>query len=38
MDAGLRHLVMQPLSALVSRADAVYSLQAMVRVARRLKE
>jgi phthiodiolone/phenolphthiodiolone dimycocerosates ketoreductase len=37
VDAGLRHLVLQPVSALVSRRDAAYSLAAAVRVARRLK-
>jgi phthiodiolone/phenolphthiodiolone dimycocerosates ketoreductase len=36
-DAGLRHLVIQPASALVSKRDAVYSLAAMVRIGRYLK-
>jgi phthiodiolone/phenolphthiodiolone dimycocerosates ketoreductase len=36
-DAGLRHLVIQPASALVSKRDAIYSLAAMVRIGRYLK-
>jgi phthiodiolone/phenolphthiodiolone dimycocerosates ketoreductase len=36
-EAGLRHLVIQPASALISKTDAVYSLAAMVRIARYLK-
>ena len=37
VDAGLRHVVLQPVSALVSRRDAASSLAAMVRIGRRLK-
>jgi phthiodiolone/phenolphthiodiolone dimycocerosates ketoreductase len=36
-DAGLRHLVLQPVSGLVSRSDALYSLRSMVSVLRRLR-
>lgn len=36
-DAGLRHLVLAPLSALVSRRDAIFSLRSMVTIQRRLK-
>lgn len=38
VDAGLRHVVLQPFSALVSRRDAVYSLQAMISILRKLKK
>ncbi len=37
IEAGLRHLVMQPASALVSKSDALYSLRQMVSIQRRLK-
>ncbi len=37
-DAGLRHLVLQPISALTSRRDAVFSLQAAVSIQRRLRK
>jgi phthiodiolone/phenolphthiodiolone dimycocerosates ketoreductase len=37
VDAGLRHVVLQPASALVSRRDAVYSLRSVVKVLRKLK-
>ena len=37
-DAGLRHLVMQPASALVSKRDAVYSMAAVVKIGRGLKK
>jgi len=37
-DAGLRHLVAQPASALISKCDAVYSLAAVARIGRRLKK
>ncbi len=37
IDAGLRHLVVQPVSALVSKRDAVFSLRAMLTLQRRLK-
>ncbi len=36
-EAGLRHLVVQPASALVSKTDAMYSAAAVVRIARGLK-
>ena len=36
-DAGLRHLVAQPASAMISRRDAVYSLAAIVSIGRALK-
>ncbi len=36
-DAGLRHLVIQPASALISRRSAVYSLRAVVSIQRRLR-
>ena len=36
-DAGLRHLVAQPASAMISRSDALYSLAAIVRIGRFLK-
>jgi phthiodiolone/phenolphthiodiolone dimycocerosates ketoreductase len=37
VDAGLRHVVLQPVSALVSRRDALYALRSIVGVLRRLK-
>ncbi len=37
VDAGLRHLVLQPISGLVSRSDALYSLRSMVSVVRKLR-
>lgn len=37
VEAGLRHLVMQPASALVSKSDALYSLRQMVSIQRSLK-
>ena len=37
VDAGLRHLVLQPISGLVSRRDAIYSLRAMVSIQRKLR-
>lgn len=37
VDAGLRHLVLQPVSGLVSRRDALYSLRAMVSILRKLR-
>ena len=37
IDAGLRHLVIQPISALVSKRDAAFSLKSMVTLQRRLK-
>ena len=37
VDAGLRHLVLQPASGLVSRADAIYSLRSMVSILRKLR-
>jgi len=37
-DAGLRHLVLQPASALVSKRSALYSMAAVVRIARALKK
>lgn len=37
VDAGLRHVVLQPISAMVSKSDAVFSLRAMVTLQRRLK-
>jgi phthiodiolone/phenolphthiodiolone dimycocerosates ketoreductase len=36
-DAGLRHLVAQPASALISKRDALYSLAAVARIGRFLK-
>ena len=36
-DAGLRHLVMQPASAMISRRDALYSLRAVVSIQRKLR-
>ena len=36
-DAGLRHLVLSPASALISRRDALYSLRSMVAIQRRFK-
>ena len=35
VDAGLRHLVLQPVSGLVSRADAIYSVASILRKLRR---
>ncbi len=37
IDAGLRHLVIQPVSALVSKRDAAFSLKSTVTLQRRLK-
>lgn len=37
VDAGLRHVVLQPASALVSRTDALYSLRALLSIQRRLR-
>jgi phthiodiolone/phenolphthiodiolone dimycocerosates ketoreductase len=37
-DAGLRHLVIQPVSAMVSRRAALYSLRAVVSIQRRLRQ
>lgn len=37
VDAGLRHLVIQPVSGLVSKSDALFSLRAMVSIQRRLR-
>ncbi len=37
VDAGLRHVVLQPASALVSRADAFYSLRTLLSIQRRLR-
>ncbi|MEN8160449.1 MAG: LLM class flavin-dependent oxidoreductase [Myxococcota bacterium] len=37
VDAGLRHLVLQPVSGLVSRRDAIYSLRALVSIVRKLR-
>ncbi len=37
-DAGLKHLVIQPASALVSKREALYSAAAVVRIARGLKK
>ena len=37
VDAGLRHVVLQPISGLVSRRDALYSLRSMVSVVRGLR-
>ncbi len=37
IDAGLRHLVIQPISALTSKSDAAFSLKSMVTLQRRLK-
>jgi phthiodiolone/phenolphthiodiolone dimycocerosates ketoreductase len=37
VDAGLRHLVLQPVSAAISKRDAVFSLRSMVALQRRLK-
>lgn len=37
VDAGLRHLVLQPGSGLASRTDAVYSLRAVSSIQRRLR-
>jgi len=36
-DAGLRHLVLQPIGALASRRDAVYSVVSVLRIQRRLR-
>lgn len=38
VDAGLRHLVLQPASALVSKRDAVFSLRASVAIQRQLRK
>lgn len=37
VEAGLRHIVLQPVSGLVSMGDAVYSLRAALSVQRKLK-
>ena len=37
VDLGLRHLVLQPASALVSRRDALFSLRASVSIQRSLR-
>jgi phthiodiolone/phenolphthiodiolone dimycocerosates ketoreductase len=37
VDAGLRHLVLQPVSGLVSKRDAIYSLRSMVSIQRKLR-
>jgi len=37
VDLGLRHLVLQPASALVSRRDALFSLRASVSIQRKLR-
>jgi phthiodiolone/phenolphthiodiolone dimycocerosates ketoreductase len=37
VDAGLRHVVFAPVSALVSKSDAAFSLRSMVSLARRLR-
>ena len=37
IEAGLRHVVMQPASALVSKRDAIYSLRKVVAIQRSLK-
>lgn len=37
VEAGLRHLVIQPASALVSKTDALYSLRKMVAIQRSLR-
>lgn len=37
IEAGLRHVVMQPASALVSKSDAIYSLRQVVSIQRSLK-
>jgi phthiodiolone/phenolphthiodiolone dimycocerosates ketoreductase len=37
VDAGLRHLVLQPVSALVSRSDAIYSLRSLLSMQRKLR-
>jgi hypothetical protein len=36
-DAGLRHLVISPASALISRRDALHALRSMVAIQRRFK-
>ena len=36
-DAGLRHLVIQPASAMISRRSAAYSLRAVVSIQRKLR-
>lgn len=38
VDLGLRHLVLQPASALVSKRDALFSLRASVKIQRRLRD
>lgn len=37
IDAGLRHLVIQPVSALVSKGDAAFGIRSMIGLQRRLK-
>ena len=37
VDAGLRHIVMAPGSAAVSRRDALYSLRQMVRILHKVR-
>jgi len=37
LDLGLRHLVLQPASALVSRRDAIFSLRSAIAIQRRLR-
>ncbi len=37
VDAGLRHLVIQPISAMVSKRDALFSMRSVIRMQRRLK-
>ena len=37
VEAGLRHVVMQPASALVSKSDALYSVRKMVSIQRSLR-
>ncbi len=38
VDAGLRHLALNPVSALVSRRDALYALRTMVSLLRKLRD
>ncbi len=37
VDAGLRHLVIQPVSAMISKSDAAFSVRSMIGLQRRLK-
>ena len=38
VDAGLRHLVLQPASALTSRGDALFSMRSVISIQRRLRQ